>query len=72
MVYVSENVTSRLLEALQFAEASALGIEFEKDVSNDRLGIPNEVTISPSIASQNPDITQTDDIDLSNQETRGR
>lgn len=73
LVYVSENISDRLLKSLRNAEAEALGIETENVISNTRVGIPKTISI-PSITeetSKNIDTkygindTQSDNIGLS-------
>lgn len=72
LVYVSEDITPRLLKALRVAEAYALDIKLEENISNDRLGIPDEIPISSSIADTKPEMEEDVVIDLTNQEGRGR
>ena len=72
LVYVSENITPRLLGALRAAEANALDIELEENISNNRLGIPDDVPIPSSIADTKPEMEEDVVIDLINHGGRGR
>lgn len=72
LVYVSENITPRLLGALRAAEAYALDIKLEENISNDRLGIPDEVSIPHSIMDSKPEMDDDVVTDLTDQSGRGR
>ena len=51
LVYVSENASERLLQALYSAESEALKIEKENNISSSRVGIPKSFSM-PSISSE--------------------
>ena len=80
LVYVSENMTDRLLKALRNAEAEALEIKKDNSMSNTRIGIPDTISI-PSISGETSrnintqyriNAAQSDNIELSDYSVKRR
>ena len=70
LVFVSLDITDRLLKALRSAEAEALGIEFENEKENKRVGIPDTM-VNSQITKRNinfqddAEVSKSDDTKLS-------
>lgn len=70
LVFVSLDITDRLLKTLRSAEAEALGIEFENEKENKRVGIPDTM-VNSQITKRNinfkddAEVSKSDDTKLS-------
>lgn len=68
LVYVSEDISDRLLKALSEAEAEVLQLSIENEQTRDRLGIPKTLDIT-KIKTEEPK-TKTIQVGDSDREER--